>query len=59
MTAYRYVAAVAVAAFVLTFSETPALALDSGCVACHSNAQKIKSLYAPPEIKFEFDEGEG
>ncbi len=34
-------------------------AAESGCVTCHTDAEKIRSLYTPPKIEFEFDEGEG
>jgi hypothetical protein len=32
---------------------------ESSCVQCHTNAQKIRSLYVPPKIDFKQDEGEG
>jgi hypothetical protein len=32
---------------------------DTGCITCHSDEQKIKSLYIPPKIEFKKEEGEG
>jgi hypothetical protein len=32
---------------------------DTGCIKCHTDAEKIRSLYIPPKIEFKQDEGEG
>ena len=29
------------------------------CVQCHTDEQKIRSLYVPPKIEFREEEGEG
>ena len=31
----------------------------SMCVDCHTDAQKIKSLYTPPDVEIKVEEGEG
>jgi len=32
---------------------------ESGCVACHTDAAKLKALYVPPKIQFKMEAGEG
>jgi hypothetical protein len=59
MKTIKHLVPVAVAATLLMSLGERAQATESGCVVCHTDADKIKSLYKPPEIKFEFDEGEG
>lgn len=31
----------------------------TGCIECHTDEKKIKSLYVPPKIEFKEEEGEG
>ena len=32
---------------------------EIGCVKCHTDEEKIRSLYVPPKIEVEAEEGEG
>ncbi|QTA92435.1 Uncharacterized protein dnm_085150 [Desulfonema magnum] len=31
----------------------------NGCIECHTDEKKIRSLYMPPKINFKAEEGEG
>lgn len=31
----------------------------TGCIDCHTDKEKIKSLFKPPKIDFKVEEGEG
>ncbi len=32
---------------------------ESGCISCHTDDTRIRTLFVPPNIDFKADEGEG